>query len=85
MSGHTPLTYRQHEGVKPPTLSEATRLPGNFYDAEGKRIALFGTKHALLFAAAPDLLEAAKQAMKVWPDQMRGSTLEAAIAKAEGR
>lgn len=38
-----------------------------------------------LFAAAPDLLAAAKQAMRVWPDQMRGSTLEAAIAKAEGR
>jgi len=41
--------------------------------------------NARLIAAAPDLLEAAKQAMRVWPYQMRGSTLEAAIAKAEGR
>jgi len=37
-----------------------------------------------LHEAAPKLLEAAKHAMRVFPEQMRGSVLEVAIAKAEG-
>lgn len=35
--------------------------------------------------AALDLLEAAKLALSVWRDHLRGSVLEAAVAKAEGR
>lgn len=40
---------------------------------------------ALLFAASPDLLEACKQAVQVFPDQMRGSLIEVAVARAEGK
>lgn len=41
--------------------------------------------YALLLSAAPEMLEALKMAMRVWPEHMRGSAVEAAIAKAEGR
>ena len=32
-----------------------------------------------------ELLEAAQQAMRVWPDHLRGSTLEEAIKKLTGK
>jgi hypothetical protein len=85
-----PLTYVQHEGEQPPVGVEASRLPGNYYDSEGRRIGLFGTAYAQLFAAAPELLELLKMAHErfICGDSescIVGCEVAAAIAKAETR
>lgn len=41
--------------------------------------------NAALISAAPEMLEALKLALSLFPNEMRGSLVEAAIAKAEGK
>ena len=85
------LTFKQHDGPEPPTIYEATHMPGNFY-VDGQRIALIGSSLAKKFAAAPDLLEALRSVLadhrRCAESKTQGGPIRdayAAIAKAEGR
>lgn len=74
--------YKQQNGTHPHKVFGPPHADGSDY---APLCEFSDAGDAILAAAAPDLLDAAKQAVHLFPDLFRGSVLETAIAKAESK